>query len=96
MKTICLDDKNIVATAELTVAEVCEFLKRLNELNIRDLTEVKIKFGPYYYRESDQSIVFITLYEENEIMRDLLRRSFKDGLLCHWEWNKKFSINTIA
>lgn len=85
-----------MATGELTVEEACKFLKDLNELESRNLTEIRITYGLYMDHESDKSIVSIVIYNENEVVRDFIKQTFKDGLLNTWGWDKKFSVNTTA
>ena len=75
--------------AELNREEVIKFTSDFYE--VESCRGVKVIITP----NSDKKHLFNVFIEsEAKIRGYFLERSFKDGLMCHWGWNKKF--NKIA
>lgn len=90
---------NVIAkyiSSPLNSVELAKFLSDFFELIISQVTEVQIKpCGPaegqpkyiVYYQ-----ITITTVEDQTRTFGQLLHRTFKDGLMNHWGWDKKFTL----
>lgn len=83
-------------SSPLNSVELAKFLSDFFELTISQVTELQIKPSepaegqPAYivYRQ----ITITTVEDQTRIYGQLLHRTFKDGLMKHWGWDKKFTL----
>jgi len=74
----------------LTADEVKRFISHFYEIESAKTTEVRVRpdLG------SNRSKYLVVLKSES-IVEDLLDASFRDGMLNHWGWSKKFQKDSI-
>jgi len=72
--------------ATLSMEEVRKFCADFYELESARTTKVEIS-------PDDRHTNFHVVLVSEEICADLLDASFRDGLLSHWDWHKKFKKN---
>lgn len=76
-------DGDVTAKAVLSKGDATEFLSDFSELEVSKSTEVTTN-------ENDSEVEIIL--KTNDDTGFLLKASFRNGLLQHWGWSKKFKI----